>query len=73
MNSMRRPRTLPSLRPNVYTIFQRALEEGAEMAVTQMFKHLDRPLTEEDREHIVECIEREVMNAVCEVFAFPTE
>lgn len=54
------------LKANTYTVVVRAVEEGVYLGYRRAFKHLDSP-TEET---IIENIEREVMNALCEVIHF---
>ena len=54
------------MRPNYHRILTEAVEEGARFGVNRAFKHVDRP----DRDAIVESVEREVMNALCERFIF---
>ena len=49
-----------------YDILSRAIEEGVARGIRRAFEHTDSP----SREFIMECVECEVMNAICEVFSF---
>lgn len=50
----------------LYAIIERAVEEGSEFGYNRAFKHTDQP----SKEHILESIRNEIMNALCEVISF---
>jgi hypothetical protein len=56
------------MRANDYVILSRAVEEGARCGWRRAHKHGDGSPPSE--EMVVEHVEREVMNAICEVFQF---
>jgi hypothetical protein len=51
---------------NLYKLLDRAVSEGVSYGVRRAFKHLEHP----DEATIEEHVEREVMNAICEVMVF---
>jgi hypothetical protein len=55
-----------SVRLDAYGIVQRAVEEGVSRGYRRAFKHTDAP----GEESIRASIEREVMDALCEVLRF---
>lgn len=52
-----------------YAVVARAVEEGAAIGARRAFKHVDCPTPEQ----IAESVEREVLNALCEVIDFGDE
>ena len=54
------------MKPKWYEIISRAVEEGAALGVNRAFKHTDKP----ERHGIIESVEREVLNCLCEVLDF---
>ena len=63
------PSRKSSLKPNIYAIVRRAVDEGVAYGLTRAHKHGDRPSREALHEHIG----REVINALCEVIDFGDE
>jgi hypothetical protein len=57
-------KTQTSLTVRVYPVLSRAIEEGVRCGLNRGFKYSDKPT----REDLAEQIEREVMNALGEVF-----
>lgn len=51
---------------DAYKVIRRAVEEGVECGVRRAHKHTTKP----SNEAITESVEREVMNALCEVLKF---
>jgi len=58
-----------SLQVDVYNVVARAVEEGVAYGLRRAYKHVDDP----SQESIAEHVEREVLNALCEVIRFPEE
>jgi hypothetical protein len=54
------------IRINVYKVISRAVEEGVTYGYHRSFKHTDNP----SEAHVVEQIERAVMNELCDVLQF---
>lgn len=54
------------MRFNAYKLIARAVEEGVAYGVNRAFKHTDNPSVETLRDNI----EREVMNALCDILDF---
>ena len=51
---------------NLYSIVERAIEEGVGMGYRRAFKHTEQP----DESTMIENIEREVMNSLSEIINF---
>lgn len=54
---------------NIYAVISTAIESGINYGITRAFKHEDYP----SQDSLLEHIEREVMNALCEVIDFGDE
>jgi hypothetical protein len=54
------------VKPNVYAIISRAVEEGVSWGWQHAHKHTDKP----GEGYLKEQIENDVMNALCEVIKF---
>jgi hypothetical protein len=54
------------VKPNVYAIISRAVEEGVNWGWQHAHKHTDKP----SEGYLKEQIENDVMNALCEVIKF---
>lgn len=59
-----------TLQVNVYAVLARAVEEGVGHGVRRAYKHVD-PGAHPTEAVLIDHIEREVMNAISEVFSFP--
>jgi hypothetical protein len=55
-----------AVKVDLYAIISRAVDEGTAYGVRRAFKHTETP----DIEATIECVSREVMNALCEVLRF---
>jgi hypothetical protein len=64
--SVRAARVRATVKLKAYDVISGAVSAGAQSAAVRSFKHTDAP-TERD---IAEHVEREVMNALCEVLDF---
>lgn len=51
---------------NVFTVVEKAVEEGAAYGVRRAYKHTDSPSQDE----IIEQVRQGVLNALCEVIDF---
>jgi len=51
---------------NIYAVISRAVSEGSAYGIHRAFKHTDEP----PRDTLIEHVEREVMNALCDVIDF---
>lgn len=58
-----------TVRVNLYAIVCRAVEEGVAYGIQRAYKYADRPTREAVEEHV----EREVLNALCEVLDFGSD
>ena len=58
------------IRPKIklYPVIARAVEEGVAYGIRHAFKH--HVAVEADLSYVEECVEREVLNALCEVLEF---
>jgi len=56
----------PPPRPNLYAVISRAVEEGTVAGIHRSRKYLE-PGQHAPDDILVECVEIEVMNALCEV------
>jgi hypothetical protein len=52
---------------DLYGLLDRAVEEGVALGYNRAFKHTDQP----EAHYVKECIQREVLNAICEILIFP--
>ena len=57
------------LRLRTYALVSRAVEEGVAYGLQRAYKYADAPT----RENLCEYIEREVLNALCEIVKFDDE
>lgn len=55
-----------AMKPKSWPVLVRCVEEGVQMGWNRAHKHTDHP----DEQSILEHIETEVMNAICEAFDF---
>ena len=54
------------MKPDTYKILQMAIEDGVTLGVRRAFKYVEQP----DEEALIETVQQEVMNQVCEWFRF---
>lgn len=64
-----KPRFDREVRVKAYDLLEKAVEEGLAWGWQRAHKHTDTPT----RDHVVENMEREIMNAIHEVFDFGDE
>lgn len=57
---------MKKLRVNTYAVVCRAVEEGIAYGWTRAHKHSDKP----SKEHIMEQVEKHVIDALCEYIVF---
>lgn len=57
------------MKPKMYEILARAVEEGVRYGIARSYKHEEVP----SKETIEGQVELAVMNAICEVFSFEEE
>lgn len=65
----RRPVDDSGMRAKAYTVLARAVEEGVTYGLQRAHKHTDTPTSDVLRSEL----ERAVLDAICEVFAFDAE
>jgi hypothetical protein len=58
------------MKANDYQVLQRCVEEGIAYGVTRADKYADDPLTEAQRQRVVEQVGRAVMHEIAEWFTF---
>lgn len=63
---MTRRKVTSGTRVRAYDVMARAVEEGVVCGLSRAHKHTEKP----SQAAIAESVEREVMSAICEVFAF---
>jgi hypothetical protein len=61
---------MPRLRPNIWAIVTRAVEEGTGFGLSRYNKYADQPLSPIQAEQLRDQLEREIMNALSEVIQF---
>lgn len=54
------------MKVDAYAVLSRAVDEGLQYGWNRAHKHTDKP----SKEALLESLEREVMNSICEVFSF---